>query len=608
MNLPALNRRRFLKQAGGAAGIFASSPWLAKSETIGMTAAVAAPLTALTDRASADITVAKSHVSQALDAFIPDYLKSMNAPGLTFGAVDASGAGATSCYGYANLDKLQAVTPDLLFQIGSISKSFLAILVLQLREEGKLDLDHAILEYLPWFPIETPFGEVTLHHMLTHSSGLPDGASLFPSNPSDRYRQAYKPGERFHYSNFCFDALGRMVARIEKRPLHESLQQRILDPLGMTATSPVLNTLIREQTAESYSPQLSDRPYPRNGQLASASKIDSDSAAGSIASTPDDMRKYMRMLLKRGQGEHKRILKEESFALFSQPHIKAEEFGPTASYGYGIAVDILDGHTILRHTGGMVSFMSAMHVDLDGGVAAFASINAQQGYRPNPVTQYAIQLMRAQAESKTLPSTPEIENPADLKNPKEYQAIYHSPSGKSCRVVATENAISLQLDDHHIPLEALGEDRFVSTLPEYSAFAFVFHREQPNSETGAGATPEAKPETPAAILELTHGDRWFVRGSASSLEVKSAPARYSAFPGKYLNDSPWYGSFRIVERRGQLWVDGESPLIEMGDALFRMGDEPDSPETLAFFHIADGRAQMVKVSGIDFWRITTESD
>jgi D-alanyl-D-alanine carboxypeptidase len=595
MSLPAIhrvNRRLFLLQAGGAAGLLAARPMLAEGKAV---AGDGAKLPG--DQAEA----AKGPVFEALNAFVPTYVKAMNAPGLTLGIVDAAGGGGTAGYGYANLDNRQPVTPDLLFQIGSISKSFLAIIVLQLREEGKLDLNHPALEYIPWFPIETPFGDVTLHHMLTHSSGLPDDGELFPSNPTDRYRQAYKPGERFHYSNLCFDALGRMVASIEKRPFHESLQERILDPLGMTSTAAILTDLMRPRTSESYAPEILDRPYPRQGKVASASKIDSDSAAGSIASTPGDMRTYMRMLLKRGQGEGHRILKEESFALMAQPHIKAEEFGPTASYGYGIAVDTLNGHTILRHTGGMVSFMSAMHVDLDGGFAAFASINAQQGYRPNPVAQFAIQLMRAQAESKPLPGAPVIDDPAVLKNAKEYEGTYTGADGKSCSVKAGDNAISLQLDGRDIAVECLGGDRFVSSLPDYSAFAFVFHREHEKAD----ATTESKADKVQPIIEITHGSRWFSR--AATVQPASAPARFSAFVGKYASDSPWLGSFRVVERKGQLWADGETPLIEMGDALFRMGDETDSPETLMFYHVVDGRAQLVKMGGADFWRITTES-
>jgi len=456
------------------------------------------------------------------------------------------------------------------------------------------------MKYMPWLPIETPFGTITLHHMLTHSTGLPGDGEVFPSNPTRRARQSWKPGERFHYSNFCFDAMGKLVSLLEDRPFGECVQARILDPLGMTATSPRLDELIRARTAESYTPELRDRPFPRHGKLASAPKIDSDSSAGSIASTPDDMRKYMQMLLNRGQGPHKRILKDESFALMSHPHIKAEEFGPTASYGYGIAVDTLDGHTVLRHTGGMVSFMSAMHLDIDGGYGAFASINAMLGYRPNPVAQFAMQCLRAQAESKPLPSEPELVDPLVVKDPKQYEGTYHAADGKSCKVTAAEHSITLRVDDRDMPVECAGGDRFLAAQPEYSAFAFVFHREE------AKAGEETPKEGGAApIFELTHGGRLFTRNDKPTAE--NTPSRFTPYVGEYISDSPWLGNFRVVARKGQLWIEGEVPLIEMGEGVFRLGDEPDSPETLEFYHIAGGYAHLVKMGGSDFWRTTIET-
>src|SRR5207245_1571063 len=109
----------------------------------------------------------------------------------------------------------------------------------------------------------------------------------------------------------------------------------------------------RSRTARSWVPYLQDRPYPRQGKLAPAGNFQFDDAAGSIASTGKDMTLYAQMLLNHGQAASGRIISDESFALMSKAHIKAEEFGPTASYGYGIAVDTLDKHPVLRHTGGM---------------------------------------------------------------------------------------------------------------------------------------------------------------------------------------------------------------------------------------------------------------
>src|SRR5215813_8272736 len=194
----------------------------------------------------------------------------------------------------------------------------------------------------------------------------------------------------------------------------------------------------------------------RFAKLSEAPAIVITSAAGCIASTPHDMGLYLQFLARHGEGfrggARKRLLCEESFALFSKPHIKAGEFGPTASYGYGIAVDTLDGHAILRHTGGMISFASALHVDLDEGVGAFASINAMQGYRPNPVAQYAIQLMRAHRGNNPLPAQPILKSATDVENASDYAGTFRSSDGKTLVFVAEGRGLFLQHKDKFIPL------------------------------------------------------------------------------------------------------------------------------------------------------------
>src|SRR5262249_15994115 len=127
---------------------------------------------------------------------------------------------------------------------------------------------------------------------------------------------------------------------------------------------------IRERLAKNYQAFLADRPYARFARLAETPAIVMTDASGCIAATPHDMGLYVQMLASHGAGPKSHVISENGFALFSKRHIKAEEFGPTASYGYGIAVDTLDEHTVVRHTGGMVSFASALQVDIDEGVGA----------------------------------------------------------------------------------------------------------------------------------------------------------------------------------------------------------------------------------------------
>src|SRR5947207_12919783 len=106
----------------------------------------------------------------------------------------------------------------------------------------------------------------------------------------------------------------------------------------MTQSEPVITLDVREKLAKNFYASHNDRPLARYGPLSVAPAMIMTDGAGCIASTPRDMGLYIQMITRRGQGPKGRLLSEESFALFSQPHIQAEEFGPTASYGYGIAV------------------------------------------------------------------------------------------------------------------------------------------------------------------------------------------------------------------------------------------------------------------------------
>lgn len=112
-------------------------------------------------------------VFEALDSFVKQYMREMNSPGMTLVLANRDGILRAATYGFSDLERGLNVKPEQLFHIGSISKSFTAIALLQLREEGKLDLHQPVVEYLPWLKIETQYAPITTHHLLTHSAGLP---------------------------------------------------------------------------------------------------------------------------------------------------------------------------------------------------------------------------------------------------------------------------------------------------------------------------------------------------------------------------------------------------------------------------------------------------
>jgi CubicO group peptidase (beta-lactamase class C family) len=107
-----------------------------------------------------------------IDTMVERFLREMNAPGLTLAIADRDQVLRVATYGMSDADRKEPVRPDHLFHVGSISKSFVAIALLQLRDEGKLDLHAPVTRYLPWFRIE-PRDAITTHHLLSHSSGLP---------------------------------------------------------------------------------------------------------------------------------------------------------------------------------------------------------------------------------------------------------------------------------------------------------------------------------------------------------------------------------------------------------------------------------------------------
>src|SRR5918995_167315 len=187
-----------------------------------------------------------------LDRFVEQYMRDMNSPGMTLVLADRDAIQRVVSYGFGDLEARKRVAEDELFEIGSISKSFVALALLQLHDEGKLDFHRPVVEYLPWLRIQSSFAPVTTHHLLTHTTGLPGAGDVFPSDPETRHLAAYAPGEQFHYNNAMYDVLGLLAWTLDGRELPELLRERILKPLGMYRSEPVITLDIRERLPRNY--------------------------------------------------------------------------------------------------------------------------------------------------------------------------------------------------------------------------------------------------------------------------------------------------------------------------------------------------------------------
>ena len=526
-------------------------------------------------------------VFSALDQYIARHMTETGAPGMTLALANRDGVIRLSTYGFADTKAGARVTPDTMFQIGSISKSFVGLALLQLKEEGKLDLNKPVVEYLPWLKINTQFEPVTTHHLLSHTAGMPAAPLLLDALLSELWT-SYAPGNRFLYCNTGYNILGFIIEAIDKRPFAESITIRLLQPLGMTASSPVITNDARRRMAIGYTPLKTDRPFPNLGSLAESSWIEMDMAAGSIASTPADMAKYIRMLLNRGALPSGKLISEETFNLFTKPATKAPFRGEEASYSYGWFVSDINGHQRLRHTGGMVAFSSSLDADVTSGVGAFASVNANlRGYRPVAVTKYAVELLNASMDGKTLPEAPKPPtSPLEIANAADYAGNFTTPAGKKVVISASGNRLFLVHGSERIELERSGNDIFVVKHPDFELFHLGFIRDK------------------GAVTQAYHGANWYIGDKYEGPRSFNSPKGWEAYVGHYSNDSPWYGDIRVVLRKGQLYINGVQPMVPREDGRFGSSDATN-PDRINFENVVGGRAMRLNYSGILFRRTFT---
>lgn len=530
---------------------------------------------------------------QRLDEFVVRHLSEVGAPGLTLSLVDRNGPLRSSQYGFADVKAGIKVAPQTLFEIGSISKSFVAIAVLQLAEEGRIDLQKPVTTYLPWLKFDSKFSPITTHHLLSHTSGL-SGVPLLNRVVGTTLRVGFEPGTRWVYSNIGYAILGFLIEAIDKKPFAESMRQRVLLPLGMNSSVPVISNDIRDRLAIGYGPLRPDRPFPVKGQLVEAPWLEVSEAAGSIAATADDMANYLYMLLHRGAGPKARVLSEKAFDLFTKPVIKSPFRGEDASYTYGLWVSDTNAHTLLRHTGGMVAFSSAMYADVTDGIAAFASVNASRlpgGYRPIAVVRYALALLSAASQGKDLPAAPPPPPaPTSIKNAADYAGTFTlaSTAGDRKLVLTSEgDQLTLHYAGSRIILEQAGPDTFFVTHPNFELFFLSFGREKD------------------VVVEAFHGKDWWTNERYAGPKKFDYPKEWDAYTGHFHSDSPWYGSVRNVIRKGELLVGGDQPMAAIEPHVFRPAGDPSDADRLVFDTFANGQALRMTYSGIEFFRAFT---
>lgn len=519
-------------------------------------------------------------------AYAQQHIEANSLPALTLSVVAPDGVTAVMVFGAANVDAREPLTPDHRFQIGSISKSFTALCIFHLMEQGKLSLDQDAATLLPGVP--WPGGaRITIQYLLNHSSGLPDDAPLFPRGGDGRLWRGFEPGSRWSYSNLGFQMLGLIAERLEAKPLAEVIRLRVLEPLGMRQTHGSILTGDRGLYAHGYSPLYGDRGYPRGGPLGPGPWTDMTAGSGCVASTAADMALYARWLAQAGQGKGAPILSDAGAARFTKATVDAPGWAIKGSkYANGLAVVPVGDRMLLHHTGGMLAFNSALHVDPQAGVGAFASTNIGLApYRPRDLTAYACARLRETVEGG--PKAVAAPMPPPKPDVSAYVGRYAAAGGAAMVVSESARGLSVRVADAVSDFEPQGDGVFIFAGPHTQVRPLVFRREGP------------------AVVRVWRGGEEFVRmgpsGPVAAFSPKTPPD-LAALAGTYESDDPWHGTIRIWARGEELFVDGSEPLIRLGDGSWRVGDKDWSPERIRFDGLIDGRPTRAIVSGVDHVR------
>jgi len=497
-------------------------------------------------------------------------------PGMTLGVTTPDGFATVLNFGFANADARTPVGDDTLFQIGSISKAMTAALLHQFANEGRLSLTDRVSRLMPAFAL--PAGNtIQVQHLIDHVAGLPGDAPIFPEGG---LWTAYAPGAHWHYSNTAYAMLGKLAEKVGGKPLGRLLEERLLQPLGMNRSRGAILAVDRARYAQGYEAADQITPFVRGVSLAPAAWIDVTEGAGCVASTADDMNRFLRALADATQGRGGLGLSPSAAKAFTARGVISDTPGMT--YGNGLMHVGYGGRSYLHHTGGMPSFSSSFHVDMVSGVGAFASSNitAFADFRPRLLTRFAVDALTNALAGKPLPATPRLDTP--LANPASYVGRYSGPGGAF--EIRAGSPLRIVAGGESANLEYVGGSLFRTLHPDFRRFSLMIERKG------------------QAVTAAAWGPNAYAREGSGGIVPPSDP-ELAKLAGHYTNDNPWWvGIGTVVERGGKLWFGTETPLTKMRDNLWRVEEESWSPERASFANFVDGRPQTLIFSGEKFVR------
>ena len=311
-----------------------------------------------------------------------------NIAGMSVAVTDVNGTLYKAGFGFENSMRPEVPTyPDAMYKIASMTKPITSAVILRLCQEGVLNLDTPISQYIPWLKLSRPEAEgtMTLRHLLTHTSGLPSDDYL-PEGTRDEsgindaikatiptLPMASLPGEGVYcYSNWGFNLAACVATTATGKTLSILYKKYILNPVGMDQTTFDFYIAATYPLSLPHEPGPDGKPAVIHHQRINMAY----SGGGGLYSCAEDMCKWARFLLREGVTDSgERLLTPESFADMSSKHILCEVESGTY-YGLGLFVRPFKGRYIYGHTGNYDPYNSSIFVDKKTGLGIVVLLNS----------------------------------------------------------------------------------------------------------------------------------------------------------------------------------------------------------------------------------------
>jgi CubicO group peptidase (beta-lactamase class C family) len=332
-----------------------------------------------------------SSIDRKVETLLEHELKNSSSPGMTAAVVRNGKLVFADGFGLADVQNSVPASKDNVYRLGSITKQFTSMMIMQLVQEGKLRLDAPAKEIIP-DQIPDAWSEVTIRELLNHTAGVPNYTlglvlasklrlpvshgrilDVVRNKPLD-----FKPGTNWSYSNSNYILLGLIIEKLDDRPYGKSLHARILDPLGMNATYFVSEAALVPHRACGYTHQAKS--------LMHATYMDMSwpFSAGSIESTVGDLAKWDAALY----GD--RLLKPDLRDQMWVATILAD--GSHRPYGFGWGVESANDIPVYEHAGGIPGFSTAIRRAPSLGLTTIVLMNSDDA-QAVPVADHLMQLI-----------------------------------------------------------------------------------------------------------------------------------------------------------------------------------------------------------------------